>query len=174
MSKPGQNKRAAIRARVSRQGRSTGYRRLGLMANRSWNQDPRRTLFTMARYKFVSKMLEGRQRVLEVGCADAFCTRLSSADRGARHGRLPSSISIRSSSPTLRSGGIRMAHSTRSSTTCTRVRSPDLTLRSTPSTFSNTSCRISFREDAFSHATASPPLEAARRRHFRHAVAADR
>ena len=50
--------------------------RLGLMANESWNQDPRRTLFTMARYKFVSKMLDGRSRVLEVGCADAFCTRL--------------------------------------------------------------------------------------------------
>jgi hypothetical protein len=53
-----------------------GISRLGLMVNESWNQDPRRTLFTMARYKFVSKMLEGRQRVLEVGCADAFCTRL--------------------------------------------------------------------------------------------------
>ena len=53
-----------------------GIARLGLMANESWNQDPRRTLFTMARYKFVSKMLDGRKRVLEVGCADAFCTRL--------------------------------------------------------------------------------------------------
>ena len=53
-----------------------GVSRLGLMVNESWNQDPRRTLFTMARYKFVSKMLEGRKRVLEVGCADAFCTRL--------------------------------------------------------------------------------------------------
>jgi 2-polyprenyl-3-methyl-5-hydroxy-6-metoxy-1,4-benzoquinol methylase len=53
-----------------------GVSRLGLMANESWNQDPRRTLFTMARYKFVSKMLDGRSRVLEVGCADAFCTRL--------------------------------------------------------------------------------------------------
>jgi cyclopropane fatty-acyl-phospholipid synthase-like methyltransferase len=53
-----------------------GISRLGLMVNESWNQDPRRTLFTMARYKFVSKMLEGRKRVLEIGCADAFCTRL--------------------------------------------------------------------------------------------------
>ena len=53
-----------------------GISRFGLMANESWNQDPRRTLFTMARYKFVSKMLDGRKRVLEVGCADAFCTRL--------------------------------------------------------------------------------------------------
>jgi len=53
-----------------------GITRFGLMANESWNQDPRRTLFTLARYKFVAKMLSGRARVLEVGCADAFGTRL--------------------------------------------------------------------------------------------------
>lgn len=53
-----------------------GVARFGLMANESWNQDPRRTVFTLARYKFVSKMLAGRQRVLEVGCADAFGTRV--------------------------------------------------------------------------------------------------
>lgn len=53
-----------------------GISPLGLMVNESWNQDPRRTLFTLARYKFVSKMLSGRERVLEVGCADAFATRL--------------------------------------------------------------------------------------------------
>jgi 2-polyprenyl-3-methyl-5-hydroxy-6-metoxy-1,4-benzoquinol methylase len=53
-----------------------GISRFGIMANESWNKDPRRTLFTLARYKFVSKMFEGRKRVLEVGCADAFGTRL--------------------------------------------------------------------------------------------------
>ena len=53
-----------------------GVSRLGLMTNESWNQDPKRTLFTLARYKFVAKMLTGIQRVLEVGCADAFGTRL--------------------------------------------------------------------------------------------------
>jgi len=53
-----------------------GVSRFGLMANESWNQDPRRTLFTLARYKFVAKMLAGSERVLEVGCADAFGTRL--------------------------------------------------------------------------------------------------
>lgn len=53
-----------------------GISRLGLMANESWNQDPKRTLFTLARYKFVAKMLTGRERVLEVGCADAFGTRI--------------------------------------------------------------------------------------------------
>jgi len=53
-----------------------GVSRLGLMANESWNQDPKRTLFTLARYKFVARMLAGRASVLEVGCADAFGTRL--------------------------------------------------------------------------------------------------
>lgn len=53
-----------------------GVSRMGLMANVSWNQDPRRALFTLARYKFVAKMLSGRRNVLEVGCADAFGTRL--------------------------------------------------------------------------------------------------
>ena len=53
-----------------------GISRLGLMVNESWNQDPKRTVFTLARYKFVAKMFEGLERVLEVGCADAFGTRL--------------------------------------------------------------------------------------------------
>ena len=59
-----------------------GISRLGLMANESWNQDPRRTLFTLARYKFVAKMLSGRKNVLEVGCADAFGTRLVQQEVG--------------------------------------------------------------------------------------------
>ena len=53
-----------------------GIARLGLMVNESWNQDPKRTLFTLARYKFVARMLSGRKHVLEVGCADAFGTRI--------------------------------------------------------------------------------------------------
>jgi len=53
-----------------------GVTKLGLMVNESWNQDPRRTLFTLARYKFVAKMMSGRSRVLEIGCADAFGTRI--------------------------------------------------------------------------------------------------
>lgn len=53
-----------------------GTTKLGLMVNESWNQDPRRTLFTLSRYKFVSRMLSGRKNVLEVGCADAFGTRI--------------------------------------------------------------------------------------------------
>ena len=49
---------------------------LGLIYNFAWKLDPRRLLFTFARYKFVSKMFEGFDRVLEVGCGDAFATRL--------------------------------------------------------------------------------------------------
>ena len=60
-----------------------GISRFGLMANESWNQDPRRTLFTLARYKFVAKLLAGRQQVLEIGCADAFGTRLVQQTVGA-------------------------------------------------------------------------------------------
>jgi len=43
-----------------------GIARLGLMVNESWNQDPKRTLFTLARYKFVARMLAGDRHVLEV------------------------------------------------------------------------------------------------------------
>lgn len=53
-----------------------GVTKLGLMVNESWNQDPKRTLFTLSRYKFVAKMMSGRAHVLEIGCADAFGTRL--------------------------------------------------------------------------------------------------
>lgn len=53
-----------------------GIARLGLMINQSWSQDPKRALFTLSRYKFVAQMLAGSDRVLEIGCADAFGTRL--------------------------------------------------------------------------------------------------
>ena len=53
-----------------------GISKLGLMINESWNQDPKRTLFTLSRYKFVAKMFSGMNDVLEVGCADAFGTRI--------------------------------------------------------------------------------------------------
>jgi len=53
-----------------------GLTRLGLITNQVWQDDPRRLLFVLARYKFVSKMLSGKQKVLEVGCGDAFGTRI--------------------------------------------------------------------------------------------------
>lgn len=55
-----------------RQGLTT----LGLMTNQTWQDDPRRLTFVLARYKFVAKMLAGKGRVLEVGCADAFASRI--------------------------------------------------------------------------------------------------
>lgn len=53
-----------------------GLTTLGLLTNRAWREDPRRLSFVLARYKFVSKMLSGFHRVLEVGCGDAFGTRI--------------------------------------------------------------------------------------------------
>ena len=46
------------------------------MQNYAWKRDPRRMLFAFARYKFVAKMFEGFDRVLEVGCGDAAATRI--------------------------------------------------------------------------------------------------
>jgi SAM-dependent methyltransferase len=56
--------------------REKGLTPLGLMANQAWQDDPKHLLFTLSRYKFVAKMLAGRANVLEVGCADAFATRI--------------------------------------------------------------------------------------------------
>jgi SAM-dependent methyltransferase len=59
----------AVRAR-------RGLAQFGLMSNQVWHEDPKRLTFLLARYKFVAKMLSGLSPVLEVGCADAFGTRL--------------------------------------------------------------------------------------------------
>ena len=56
----------------NRQGLTT----LGLMSNQVWHDDPRRLTFLLSRYKFVAKMLSGLEHVLEIGCADAFGTRV--------------------------------------------------------------------------------------------------
>lgn len=53
-----------------------GQERLGLMMNQAWYDDPKRLTFTFARYKFVAKMLAGSSNVLEVGCGDAFPSRI--------------------------------------------------------------------------------------------------
>ena len=41
-------------------------------ASFNWLADPARVVFSLTRYKFVSRMLDGFERVLEVGCADGF------------------------------------------------------------------------------------------------------
>jgi len=60
--------------------REHGLETLGLMTNQAWLDDPKRLIFTLSRYKFVSKMLAGKTNVLEVGCGDAFFTRLVVAE----------------------------------------------------------------------------------------------
>lgn len=45
---------------------------MGLLKSREWAEDPRRFLFSLARYKFVAKMFSEQEQVLEIGCGDAF------------------------------------------------------------------------------------------------------
>lgn len=59
-----------------------GYETLGLRGSESWFTDPKHLVFRLSRYKFVSKMLAGKQHVLEVGCGDAFGTRIVQAEVG--------------------------------------------------------------------------------------------
>lgn len=49
---------------------------LGMMSNQVWQDDPKRLVFMLARYKFVAKMLAGKQRVAELGCGDGFGSRI--------------------------------------------------------------------------------------------------
>src|SRR5665213_3874769 len=55
---------------------TSGLERLGLMTSESWRRDPKHLVFTLSRYKFVAQMLAGRESVLEIGCGDAFGTRI--------------------------------------------------------------------------------------------------
>ena len=48
----------------------------GGMTPHYWENDPKRLAFVLARYKFVARMVEGLDRVLEVGCADGFGSRI--------------------------------------------------------------------------------------------------
>ncbi len=62
---------------------SKGLTGLGMKTSRTWYDDPRRLLFVLARYKFVAKMFSGKKSVLEVGCGDAFATRIVLQEVGA-------------------------------------------------------------------------------------------
>ncbi len=46
------------------------------MSNYAFFDDPKRLTWLFARYKFVAKMFAGLNSALEVGCADAFATRV--------------------------------------------------------------------------------------------------
>ena len=45
---------------------------VGARTSHAMRVDPRHLLFSLSRYKFCAKMLEGKERVLEAGCGDAF------------------------------------------------------------------------------------------------------
>jgi SAM-dependent methyltransferase len=60
-----------------------GFARLGIVSNQRWRDDPRGLLFILSRYKFVAKMLSGKHRVVEIGCGDAFGTRIVQQEVGA-------------------------------------------------------------------------------------------
>ena len=53
-----------------------GLESFGYMSSQSWKDDPRALGFTLARYKFVAKMLSGIENILEIGCGDAFFSRV--------------------------------------------------------------------------------------------------
>ena len=53
-----------------------GLASLGIVTNQLWHDDPRRFAAVLARYRFVAKMLSGCQNIGEVGCGDAFATRV--------------------------------------------------------------------------------------------------
>jgi cyclopropane fatty-acyl-phospholipid synthase-like methyltransferase len=54
----------------------SGVDSLGVMTNQVWRDDPRRLAILLSRYKFVAKMLSGQGKVMEVGCGDAFGSRV--------------------------------------------------------------------------------------------------
>ena len=53
-----------------------GLQTLGLMSSYDWITDPKHLLFVLSRYKFVARMFKDMNKVLEIGCADAFGTRI--------------------------------------------------------------------------------------------------
>ncbi len=63
-----------------RQLKAQGIEALGITTAWAYYDDPKRLAFTFARYKFVAKMLAGCSHVLEVGCGDAFATRIVRQD----------------------------------------------------------------------------------------------
>ena len=59
-----------------------GLENIGLMKSFEWHEDPKRLVFTLSRYKFVAKMLSGKNRVAEIGCGDGFCARIVKQEVG--------------------------------------------------------------------------------------------
>lgn len=66
--------------------REQGPVRLGLTTSHLWRSDPRHLGFLLSRYKFVAKMLSGRDDVLEIGCGDGFGAHVVLQEVGSVHG----------------------------------------------------------------------------------------
>ena len=49
---------------------------LGSYSSYSWQNDPKHLVFSLARYKFVSKILNGKNNVLEIGAGDGFKSKI--------------------------------------------------------------------------------------------------
>lgn len=62
--------------RVISLANTIGLERLGIMSSQAWHDDPQSLLFTLSRYKFVSRMFRGFDNVLEIGCGDGFYSRI--------------------------------------------------------------------------------------------------
>ena len=54
------------------------HQEMGLMTSYRWAHEPSGLLFMLARYKFIRRMLDGYDRILEVGCGDGCGARLVS------------------------------------------------------------------------------------------------
>ena len=50
--------------------------KFGTSANWKWFNDPRQFFISLARYKFVARLLSGKKSVLEIGCSDGFNSRV--------------------------------------------------------------------------------------------------
>lgn len=63
-----------------------GAVKMGPWTSHIWRNDPRHLCFLLSRYKFCAKMLAGKDKVLEIGCGDAFGLPVVKQTVGAVHG----------------------------------------------------------------------------------------
>ena len=55
---------------------------LGSYVSYAWIHVPKHLVFSLSRYKFVSKMLKGKKNVLEIGAGDGFQSRIVNTEVG--------------------------------------------------------------------------------------------
>ena len=77
------NNNSMISGRVIERSKS---QELGVTTSYNWIDDPKRLVFSLSKYKFVSKMLDGKNKVLELGGADGFASRIVASNVGQLYG----------------------------------------------------------------------------------------